>query len=113
MAPIKPDDVPTDKLDAVIERLEQEKQQRIDAKVAAGEATKILVMVINDEPLEQAEQRALTQNPSATNLPYFFEHVRVRTGVPRSPEFATAQKSAEHHSGPLGSQQQLPLFRTI
>src|SRR5262245_52753970 len=99
MAPINPDDVPTDKLDAVIERLEQEKQQRIDAKVAAGEATKILVMVINDEPLEQAEQRALTQNRSDTNLPHFFVHVRVRTGVPRSPEFAAAQKSADHHSG--------------
>src|SRR5262245_59474828 len=92
MAPINPDDVPTDKLDAVIERLEQEKQRRIDAKVAAGEAVKLRVFVIEDEPLEEAEQRAQTQNPSDSNLPYFFEHVRVRTGVRRSPEFATAQK---------------------
>jgi len=99
MAPINPDDVPTDKLDAVIERLEQEKQQRIDAKVAAGEATKILVMVINDEPLEEAEQRALTQNPSDTNLPYFFEHVRVRTGVPRSPEFGQWRQPTEPEIG--------------
>jgi len=38
MATINPDEIPLDKIDAVIERLQKEKDARIDARVAAGEA---------------------------------------------------------------------------
>src|SRR5262249_42414389 len=59
MATIKPDDIPLDKLDAVIERLTKEKEARIDAKVAAGEAVRIPVSIVGDQDVEFWKARAL------------------------------------------------------
>jgi hypothetical protein len=59
MGTIKPEDIPDDKLEAVIERLQREKDARIDARVEAGEAIKINVSVVGDEDVEEAKARAL------------------------------------------------------
>src|SRR5262249_46185939 len=59
MATIKPDDIPLDKIDQVIERLQKEKEARIDAKVAAGEAIKDNVDGVGDEAGEMAKARSL------------------------------------------------------
>src|SRR5262252_7250806 len=59
MATIKPDDIPLDKLDAVIERLQKEKNTRIDAAVAAGEAVRVPVSIVGDQDVEYWKARAL------------------------------------------------------
>src|SRR5262249_18644038 len=72
MATIKPDDIPLDKLDAVIERLQKEKEARIDTKVAAGEAIKVNVSVVGDEDLEAAKQKALRDYNIPPDKPVHF-----------------------------------------
>ena len=54
MATINPDEIPLDKIDAVIERLQKEKDARINARVSAGEAVKIPVSVVGDQDVEEA-----------------------------------------------------------
>jgi len=78
MATIKPDDIPLDKLDAVIERLQKEKEARIDAKVAAGDAIKVNVDVIGDEDIEVAKARALRGYGITIDKPVVFNFVRYR-----------------------------------
>src|SRR5215831_20859419 len=84
MATIKPDDIPLDKIDAVIERLQKEKEARIDAKVEAGEAIKVLVSVVGDEDIEAAKQKALRDFNVPPNVPVHFD-IRYH----RYPEFCS------------------------
>jgi len=55
MGTINPNDIPDDKLDAVIGRLQKEKEARIDARVEAGEAIRVNVDVVGDEDVEMAK----------------------------------------------------------
>jgi len=114
MATINPDEIPLDKIDAVIERLQKEKDARINARVSAGEAVKIPVSVVGDQDVEEAKARALrdahlppgmahyfhvTQyryqdmpdgSPNPMNKPpsYNYDHViEIHTGVNRHPNF--------------------------
>jgi len=78
MATIKPDDIPLDKLDAVIERLQKEKEARIDAKVEAGEAIKVNVDVVGDEDIEVAKRRSLQGYNIPPGVPVHFNIIRYR-----------------------------------
>src|SRR5262245_31331617 len=78
MATIKPDDIPLDKIDQVIERLQKEKEARIDAKVAAGEAIKVNVDVVGDEDIQVAKARALRGYGIPPDKPVHFNIIRYR-----------------------------------
>src|SRR5262249_46670060 len=78
MATIKPDDIPLDKLDAVIERLQKEKDARINASVEAGEAIKVNVDVIGDEDIEVAKARSLQGYNVPLGVPVHFNIIRYR-----------------------------------
>src|SRR5262249_45656542 len=78
MATIKPDDIPLDKLDAVIERLQKEKDARIDARVEAGEAIKVNVDVVGDEDVEMAKARSLRGYNVPPGVPVHFNIIRYR-----------------------------------
>ena len=69
---IKPNDVPLDKIDAVIERLQREKEARISAKVEAGEAVRVNVSVVGDEDVEAAKQKALRDYNVPPDKPVHF-----------------------------------------
>jgi|SRR5215813_325859 len=84
MARINPTDVPDDKLDAVIERLQKEKDARVDRAVEAGEAIKVLVSVVGDEDIEAAKQKALRDFNVPPNVPVHFD-IRYH----RYPEFCS------------------------
>jgi hypothetical protein len=75
---IKPSDIPDDKLEAVIDRLQREKDARIDAKVAAGEAIKISVAVVGDEDVEEAKARALKAADVPQGKGYYFDLIHYR-----------------------------------
>src|SRR5262245_56914869 len=75
---IKPDDIPLDKIDAVIERLTKEKEARIDAKVEAGEAIKVNVDVVGDEEIEIAKARSLQEYNVPLDKPVHFNIIRYR-----------------------------------
>src|SRR5262249_47381842 len=78
MATIKPDDIPLDKIDAVIERLQKEKDARINASVEAGEAVKVNVDIIGDEDIEIAKARSLRAYNIAPDKPIHFNIIRYR-----------------------------------
>src|SRR5262245_35212196 len=78
MATIKPDDIPLDKLDAVIERLQRERDARIDAKVEAGEAIKVNVDIVGDEDVEMAKARSLRAYNIPPYKPVLFNIIRYR-----------------------------------
>src|SRR5262249_28611146 len=75
---IKPNDVPLDKIDAVIERLQREKEARINAKVEAGEAIKVNVDVVGDEDVEMAKARSLRAYNIPADKPVHFNIIRYR-----------------------------------
>src|SRR5262245_65518341 len=78
MATIKPDDIPLDKIDAVIERLQREKEARINAKVEAGEAIKVNVDVVGDEDIEMAKARSLRAYSVPPDKPVHFNIIHYR-----------------------------------
>ena len=122
MATIKADDIPLDKLDAVIERLQKEKNTRIDAAVAAGEAVRVPVSIVGDQDVEYWKARARQDanvppgkavhfdityykyqdmpdgSPNPMNKMSPLEDGRVieiRTGVNRSPEWGQRNQSGD------------------
>ena len=78
MATIKPEDIPLDKIDQVIERLQKEKEARINAKVEAGEAIRVNVDHIGDEDIEVAKARALRGYGIPSDKPVHFNIIRYR-----------------------------------
>jgi len=106
MATIKADDIPLDKIDAVIERLQKEKDARIDALVEAGEAIKVNVDVVGDEDVEVAKQRALRGYNVSPDKPVHFNIIRYRypefcsDGVTPNPMNAPSRPFSDFGTGP-------------
>src|SRR5262249_12106516 len=93
---IKPNDVPLDKIDAVIERLQREKEARINAKVEAGEAVRVNVSVVGDEDVEAAKQKALRDYSIPPDKPVHFVIFNYRY-----PEFCSDGVTPNPMNGPV------------
>jgi hypothetical protein len=87
MAKISADDIPEEKLEAVIARLEAEKGQRLEQRVAEGTAVKIPVAVVVDQDVEEAKANALRDANVPEGKAHHFVVHRIRTGVNRHPEY--------------------------
>src|SRR5262245_18239376 len=92
---IKADDIPLDKIDAVIERLQAERDARINASVEAGEAIKVNVDVVGDEDVEMAKQRSLRDYHVPPGVPVHFNIIRYRY-----PEFCSDGVTPNPLNGP-------------
>jgi hypothetical protein len=77
-------DLPPEKLAAFVQRHEQERDARIEAKVQAGEAVRIRVIRMEDEDEKSAQERASQYTPLDGKVPVF-DIVRIITGVERDP----------------------------
>jgi hypothetical protein len=92
---IKADDIPLDKLEAVIDRLQKEKDARIDRAVEAGEAIKVNVDILGDEDVEMAKERALRDYGISSDMPIHFNVIRYRY-----PEFCSDGVTPNPMNGP-------------
>lgn len=105
------------KFAAALERLEEERQRRIAAKVEAGEAVVVPLGIVGDQRPEDVRAARLAQlRQSGERREIIFDETYIETGVPRHPThyeraLAPAQstsptKTAERQ--PAGSALRLP-----
>jgi len=105
------------KFAAALERLEEERQRRIAAKVEAGEAVVVPLGIVGDQRPEDVRAARLAQlRQSGERREIIFDETYIKTGVPRHPThyeraLAPAQstsptKTAERQ--PAGSALRLP-----
>jgi hypothetical protein len=91
------DDTDPAKLEAALEKLEIEKDRRIQAKIDSGEMVSVqtTVVVHPDESIEDAQARALARHPvpddgRAVHREFYY----IFTGVPRDPDHWKEENSS-------------------
>src|SRR5262249_46815351 len=87
---------PTDKIKAALEQLEQERERRIGAKVEAGAAIRVPLLMVATQDLDKVTAAKLAQlRARGQARGVVFDRLIVSTGVPRGEPISTAKVEAD------------------